>query len=403
MAELLYRIGGFASRRSGIVIVAWVAILALAGVAFAIGGGHLANGLSIPGTPTAQVTERLAPEFPAAAGGNGTIVFRTEDGKPFTDTREGRDHRPDRRGLGHRRRHAGRRPVRDAGGARQPGPADLRGAGAARPGVGPARPGSGPARRRSRAGQGGRNARPGRSRPGRQAGRTRPGQGAARCTAQQARGRSGPAPDVVRHPTRVRGRQCRGGTRHVHRDPVRRGSGHQDRRPGCVQHATDPGRRGRLFDGDRLGHPVHPRRRRIGRPRHRGDRPDRHARHPRRRRSPDPERARRRRHRRPRRAVAVGRRRDGVGDARARRHARPRGRHRLLTVHRQSTPPATEGGLQPARVDQSRDGHLRQRRRLRRDDGLHRAARAQRDRDPLPGRDGHRRRTSAWPSPCSSR
>ena len=88
MAELLYRIGGFASRRSGIVIVAWVAILALAGVAFAVGGGHLANGLSIPGTPTAQVTERLATEFPAAAGGNGTIVFRTEDGKPFTDAQK---------------------------------------------------------------------------------------------------------------------------------------------------------------------------------------------------------------------------------------------------------------------------------------------------------------------------
>ena len=80
MAELLYRIGGFASRRSGIVIVAWVAILALAGVAFAVGGGHLANGLSIPGTPTAQVTERLATEFPAAAGGNGSIVFRTRFG-----------------------------------------------------------------------------------------------------------------------------------------------------------------------------------------------------------------------------------------------------------------------------------------------------------------------------------
>ncbi len=85
MAGFLYRIGAFASRRSGVVIVAWVAILALAGVAFAVGGGHLANGLSIPGTPTAQVTERLATEFPAAAGGNGTIVFRTEDGKPFTD------------------------------------------------------------------------------------------------------------------------------------------------------------------------------------------------------------------------------------------------------------------------------------------------------------------------------
>ena len=88
MAEFLYRIGGFASRRSGIVIVAWVAILALAGVAFAVGGGQLANGLSIPGTPTAEVTERLATEFPAAAGGNGSIVFRTEDGKPFTDAQK---------------------------------------------------------------------------------------------------------------------------------------------------------------------------------------------------------------------------------------------------------------------------------------------------------------------------
>ena len=140
--------------------------------------------------------------------------------------------------------------------------------------------------------------------------------------------------------------------------------------------AADPGRRGRLLDGDRLGHPVSI----LGG----GELVglviaaivlDRHARHPRRRRTPDPERARRRGHRRPRRAVAVGRRRDGVGDPGARRHARPRGRHRLLAVHRQSTPPAAEGRLQPARIHQPRDGHLRERRRLRRDDRLHRAAR----------------------------
>ena len=37
----------------------------------------MATGLSIPGTPTAQVTERLATEFPAAAGGNGTVVLHT--------------------------------------------------------------------------------------------------------------------------------------------------------------------------------------------------------------------------------------------------------------------------------------------------------------------------------------
>ena len=90
MAEFLYRIGGFASRRSRTVVVAWLAILAVAGVAFTLGGGHLATGLSIPGTPTAQVTERLAAEFPAAAGGSGTIVFRTEDGRALTDAQKAR-------------------------------------------------------------------------------------------------------------------------------------------------------------------------------------------------------------------------------------------------------------------------------------------------------------------------
>jgi RND superfamily putative drug exporter len=79
MAELLYRIGGFASRRSRTVVLTWFAILAVAAVAFTFGGGHMATGLSIPGTPTAQVTERLATEFPAAAGGNGTVVFHTVD------------------------------------------------------------------------------------------------------------------------------------------------------------------------------------------------------------------------------------------------------------------------------------------------------------------------------------
>ena len=88
MAELLYRIGRFASRRSRTVVIAWLSILALAGVAFAFGGGSLANGLSIPGTPTAQVTERLATEFPAASGGSGTVVFRTDDGSAFADAQK---------------------------------------------------------------------------------------------------------------------------------------------------------------------------------------------------------------------------------------------------------------------------------------------------------------------------
>ncbi|MEZ5124992.1 MAG: MMPL family transporter [Thermoleophilia bacterium] len=84
MAELLYRIGRFASRRRGTVVLVWLAIFAVAAVAFVYVGGTPDGEITIPGTPTAQVTDRLQAAFPEAAGGSGTIVFHTEDGSPFT-------------------------------------------------------------------------------------------------------------------------------------------------------------------------------------------------------------------------------------------------------------------------------------------------------------------------------
>ena len=84
MAELLFRIGHFATRRRGVVVVAWLAILAVAGGAFAAFGSAPNGQITIPGTPTAQVTDRLEAAFPKAAGGSGTIVFQTIDGSPIT-------------------------------------------------------------------------------------------------------------------------------------------------------------------------------------------------------------------------------------------------------------------------------------------------------------------------------
>ena len=43
--------------------------------AFTIGGSAPAGEISIPGTPTAQVTDRLAAMLPDASGGSGTVVF----------------------------------------------------------------------------------------------------------------------------------------------------------------------------------------------------------------------------------------------------------------------------------------------------------------------------------------
>lgn len=85
MAELLYRLGKGAARRAWLVIVAWVVVLGLAGGAFAIGFGGLSSNLDIPGTASAEVTDRLADELPDYAGAAGTAVFRTDDGQPFTD------------------------------------------------------------------------------------------------------------------------------------------------------------------------------------------------------------------------------------------------------------------------------------------------------------------------------
>jgi RND superfamily putative drug exporter len=80
MAELLFRIGRAAARRAKTVIAVWVLVLAAAGAAYALFGGTLTTAITIPDTPTAEVTDRLAEEFPEAAGGTGTIVFRAEDG-----------------------------------------------------------------------------------------------------------------------------------------------------------------------------------------------------------------------------------------------------------------------------------------------------------------------------------
>lgn len=88
MAELLYRLGRACARRARTVLAAWLAVLVLAGAAFVAFGGTLASSFSIPGTPTADVTERLQTALPEASGGTGTIVLTTEDGAPFTPEQE---------------------------------------------------------------------------------------------------------------------------------------------------------------------------------------------------------------------------------------------------------------------------------------------------------------------------
>ncbi|MHB8891805.1 MAG: MMPL family transporter [Candidatus Limnocylindrales bacterium] len=88
MAELLYRIGRIAASRRLAVLATWVAVLAVAAGAFVAFGKAPSSDISIPGTPTAVVTEHLAASMPGVAGANGTVVFSTRDGSPFTDAQK---------------------------------------------------------------------------------------------------------------------------------------------------------------------------------------------------------------------------------------------------------------------------------------------------------------------------
>ncbi|WP_312674152.1 MMPL family transporter [Microbacterium sp.] len=85
MASLLFRLGSFAARRAWTVIVSWVLILGLGVGAFLTFGGTLSNSFDIPGTDSGEVTDQLADKLPDTAGGTGTVVYRTDDGEPFTD------------------------------------------------------------------------------------------------------------------------------------------------------------------------------------------------------------------------------------------------------------------------------------------------------------------------------
>ena len=84
MATLLYRLGLNAAKRPLAVIFSWLVMIAIAAAGFLTFGGTLVSTVDIPGTPTAQTTDRLQEEFPDAARGSGNVVFQTNDGTEFS-------------------------------------------------------------------------------------------------------------------------------------------------------------------------------------------------------------------------------------------------------------------------------------------------------------------------------
>jgi len=84
LAELLYRLGKFASRRAGVVIVAWLVVLAVAVGGFLVGFKGLSSSFDIPGTASGAVTDELQKKLPEFSGASGTVVFSSTDGSGLT-------------------------------------------------------------------------------------------------------------------------------------------------------------------------------------------------------------------------------------------------------------------------------------------------------------------------------
>ncbi|MBX3312418.1 MAG: MMPL family transporter [Microbacteriaceae bacterium] len=84
MAKLLQRLGKFSATNSWKIIAAWLVILLAAGGAFIAGFGKLSNSFDIPGTPAAEVIDRMQSELPELSGAVGYVVYHTADGSAIT-------------------------------------------------------------------------------------------------------------------------------------------------------------------------------------------------------------------------------------------------------------------------------------------------------------------------------
>ncbi|NUR09464.1 MAG: MMPL family transporter, partial [Nocardioidaceae bacterium] len=85
MATFLYRIGRFAFRRRGLVLAAWLLLLAGVVGAVAAAGTAPTADVTIPGTESQRALDALAEEFPHASGASGTVVVRAPHGHTVLD------------------------------------------------------------------------------------------------------------------------------------------------------------------------------------------------------------------------------------------------------------------------------------------------------------------------------
>ena len=267
MAEFLYRIGGFASRRSRTVVVAWFAILADRRRRLHLRGRPPGDRAVHPGH--AHRTGHRATRRGVPGGGRRQRHDRLPDGRrrALTDAAEGRRSAP--ASPRPRASTASRRSSTRSRRRRTAPPRSSRSPTAGRSSTGdhPARAGPGAARRRAR------------RRPKRPARSTRPRPSLAAKQAELDAARPSSRRSAAKLDEGAALLDMSSGIRLVSEDgsaavaPVMFKETQFDVAPATKQAVEDafgsrahPGRLGRLLLGDRIGHPEHHRRRRAGRP-----------------------------------------------------------------------------------------------------------------------------------------
>ncbi|MDF3141370.1 MULTISPECIES: MMPL family transporter [unclassified Streptomyces] len=86
MATFLYRLGRFAFRRRRLVVMLWIAVLAVVGIGSASVSGTTSDQFTIPGTQSQKALDLLDKEFPqaSASGATARVVVEAPKGQKLT-------------------------------------------------------------------------------------------------------------------------------------------------------------------------------------------------------------------------------------------------------------------------------------------------------------------------------
>lgn len=85
MAQLLQRLGRSSAAHAPLTVIVWVLALVGAILFGTLGGGDYSTTLTIPGTRSQDLADRLQEELPDAARGTGTMTFVAADGSALTE------------------------------------------------------------------------------------------------------------------------------------------------------------------------------------------------------------------------------------------------------------------------------------------------------------------------------